>query len=104
MITNILYTNNTWGYDILGDSSHTYWKNMTTDGNLYYSVKQKANITFPDKYTIKQWMAEGKDPQNALADPMFVDPENYNFNLQLGSPAIALGFHQIDTTNVGPNW
>eukprot|EP01084_Bolivina_argentea_P280360 479461_1 len=31
MITNILYTNNTWGYDILGDSSHTYWKNMTTD-------------------------------------------------------------------------
>ncbi len=49
-------------------------------------------------------MAEGKDVQNALADTMFVDPTNYNFDLQLGSPAIALGFHTIDTDNVGPDW
>jgi len=103
-ITNIVYVNNTWGYDILGDPSKTFWKNMTLDGNTYWSLTQHANLTFPDNYTIKQWVAEGKDVQNALQDPMFVDPTNYNFNLKLGSPAIALGFHQIDTENVGPSW
>ena len=77
---------------------------MTMNNNTYWSVKQKNNITFPDNYTINQWNSEGKDIQYAIADPMFVDPEKYNFKLQNDSPAFKLGFKQIDTSNVGPNW
>eukprot|EP01083_Nonionella_stella_P007294 21102_1 len=101
--TNIVYTNDTWNYDILSDPMNTLWKNMTLDGNTYWSVRQGANLTFPDAYSISEWTAEGKDVQNALQDPMFVDPINYNFDIKLGSPAISLGFHPIDTQNVGPN-
>eukprot|EP01083_Nonionella_stella_P066551 175316_1 len=103
-ITNIVYVNDTWGVDILGDPYKTYWKNMTLDGNTYWSVAQGANVTFPYQYSIDEWTKEGKDVQNALADPMFVDADNYDFGLRLGSPAIALGFHPIDTQNVGPKW
>lgn len=102
--TNIIYTNNTWNYDILGDSSHTSWKNMTVNGNTYWSVRQHDNITFPDGYSIQQWTAEGKDIDHVLQDPLFVDAANYNFKLQADSPAIALGFQQIDVENVGPDW
>eukprot|EP01084_Bolivina_argentea_P076355 138374_1 len=103
-ITNIVYTNTTWGYPILWDEFHVGWGNMTVDGNLYWSIQQKNNLTFPDNCTIQQWVKQGKDVQHALDDPLFVDAENYNFALKPGSPAIGLGFHPIDTTNIGPDW
>ena len=102
--TNIVYVKDTFGKDILSDPTKTQYKNFSFDGNTYWSVKQGVNITFPDGVSIKEWENEGKDVQVAIADPMFVDPENYNFELKSGSPAIALGFHDIDTTNVGPDW
>ena len=103
-VSNIVYTNDTFGFDILGDTTHTLWKNMTLDGNTYWSVAQGANVTFPDGYSIEKWVAEGKDVQHAIADPLFVDAQHYDFDLKVGSPAIALGFHPIDTTHVGPDW
>lgn len=36
-----------------------------------------------------------------LQDPLFIDPENFDFNLQLNSPAYNIGFQPIDTSNVG---
>ena len=104
LLTNIMFTTDTWNYDILGDSSQTLWKNMSVNGNTYWSVKQGENITFPDGLSIQQWNAEGKDVKHAISDPLFVDAEHYNFNLLPGSPALALGFEQINTQNVGPDW
>jgi hypothetical protein len=33
---------------------------------------------------------------------LFVNPDNFNFGLKPGSPALKLGFEQIDVTTVGP--
>eukprot|EP01084_Bolivina_argentea_P286253 491029_1 len=103
-ITNIIYVNSTFNKDILDDPRKTKYENFTFDGNNYWSVEQKTKITFPDDATIGEWEKRGKDVQVAIANPMFVDAKSYNFNLQLGSPAIALGFHPINTQNNGPNW
>jgi hypothetical protein len=37
-----------------------------------------------------------------IADPLFVDPLNYDFRLRPESPAFKLGFQPIDTSAVGP--
>ena len=102
--TNIIYVDDTFNKDILSDPIKTQYKNFSFDGNTYWSIKQGTNITFPDDLDIGEWEKEGQDVQVAIADPMFVDPKNYNFQLQVGSPAIDLGFHDIDTSNVGTNW
>ena len=35
---------------------------------------------------------------------MFADVEKYNFTLKSNSPALKLGFEQIDTSTIGPDW
>lgn len=37
-----------------------------------------------------------------IADPLFANPGSYDFRLRPGSPALKLGFHEIDMKNVGP--
>eukprot|EP00490_Sorites_sp_Unknown_P011011 CAMPEP_0114660688 /NCGR_PEP_ID=MMETSP0191-20121206/20668_1 /TAXON_ID=126664 /ORGANISM="Sorites sp." /LENGTH=77 /DNA_ID=CAMNT_0001890301 /DNA_START=1025 /DNA_END=1258 /DNA_ORIENTATION=- len=77
---------------------------MTFNNNTYWSIINENNITFPDNYNITTWQSEGKDINVALKDPMFNDPQSFDFTLNPDSPSIALGFKQIDTTNIGPNW
>lgn len=48
------------------------------------------------------WQALGFDRHSVLADPLFVDPENDNYDLRPGSPALALGFVPIDASRIGP--
>ncbi|MCC7264587.1 MAG: right-handed parallel beta-helix repeat-containing protein [Candidatus Latescibacteria bacterium] len=48
------------------------------------------------------WKALGFDEHSVLADPLFVDPANDNYDLKPGSPALALGFVPIDASRIGP--
>ncbi|MBI2504427.1 MAG: right-handed parallel beta-helix repeat-containing protein [Candidatus Latescibacteria bacterium] len=48
------------------------------------------------------WKALGFDQHSVVADPLFIDPENDNYDLKPGSPALALGFVPIDTSRIGP--
>jgi hypothetical protein len=43
-----------------------------------------------------------QDVGSVFADPLFADPENLNFTLLPGSPALALGFEPIDLSDLGP--
>ncbi len=101
-MTNIVYVNSTYKVDIIADGAHTGCKNMTFNDNTYWSIDQGSQITFPDSLSITQWQAEGKDVQVALKDPMFEDAGNFDFTLKDGSPALELGFKQIDVDDVGP--
>ena len=72
------------------------------NSSIFYNPdKPRAEVDFSGR-TWEQWLAEGKDHHSIYADPMFVDPGRFDFRLQPGSPALKLGFRQIDLSQVGP--
>lgn len=80
------------------DTSVTF----VSDWNIFYNPdKPRAEVDFSGR-TWEQWLAEGKDHHSIYADPMFVDPGRFDFRLKPGSPALKLGFRQIDLSQVGP--
>lgn len=55
----------------------------------------------PVGLSFTEWQQLGQDVDSIVADPLFVDPDSGNYNLQAGSPAFDLGFEPIDMTDVG---
>lgn len=51
--------------------------------------------------TLKNWQSKGLDAGTKCADPLFVDRENHDYRLKPDSPAPALGFREIDTSQIG---
>ena len=43
----------------------------------------------------------GLDARTEFADPKFVDRQNHDYRLKPDSPALALGFQEIDTSQIG---
>ncbi len=72
------------------------------DYNLYFNPKASVDSLRLKEWTWEEWQARGKDEHSLYADPMFVDPENYDFSLHPDSPAFDLGFRAIDLSAVGP--
>jgi hypothetical protein len=55
------------------------------------------------QWTWAEWQARGQDRNSLIADPLFVDPENGDFTLRPGSPAVnRLGFVPLDVSTIGP--
>ena len=48
------------------------------------------------------WRELGFEAHSIVADPLFVDPEHDDYRLQPQSPALKLGFQQIDASLIGP--
>ena len=71
-----------------------------TQDNLYYDTRG-ADIRFADK-SLSEWKESGQDRGSIIADPLFINAENFDFRLQPESPALKMGFHEIDITTVGP--
>lgn len=75
--------------------------------NVYYMETDTYQIG--DTWSVKPWIIYkwddwqkmGYDTTPVIADPMFVDPENDNFNLPADSPALKLGFQPIDMSKIG---
>jgi parallel beta-helix repeat protein len=72
------------------------------DYNLWFNPEKKLEEVDFNGKTWKEWNATGKDAHSLYADPLFVDPENYDFRLKENSPAFKLGFKNIDMSTVGP--
>ena len=68
--------------------------------NLYFNCDGKP-VTFPGG-DLKAWQAAGHDIGSIIADPQFVDPDNFNFNFRKGaSDAAKIGFKPFDYTKAG---
>ena len=73
------------------------------DYNLFFNAAGKE-LTYPGLpggETMERWREMGYDEHSVIADPMFVDPANDNYNLHPDSPAIKLGFKPIDLSRIG---
>jgi len=58
--------------------------------------------TFQETYDLAAWRELGYDLCSVFADPKCADLANADFALAPDSPALALGFQPIDTSDVGP--
>ena len=75
---------------------------FSIDYNVYFNPNlSKEEVRF-GKQSWAEWNGRGKDTNSVYGDPMFVDPDNYDFRLKPGSPAFTLGFRQIDLSTAGP--
>ena len=73
---------------------------FTIDGNIYFD-ERTPDMRFAGK-SFAEWKAAGHDAKSMIADPLFVNPANYDFRLRLESPALKIGFQPIDLSTVGP--
>ncbi len=72
------------------------------DWNIYYNPDRPLEDVEFNGLTWQQWRETGKDKHSRYVDPLFVDPDNYDFRLRDNSPAFGMGFKPIDTSTVGP--
>lgn len=72
-------------------------KDAQTDYNIYYST---ADPTLGESMLQKQ-QSDGVDANSLAVDPLFVDPENGDFQLQPNSPALKMGIVPIDISEIG---
>jgi hypothetical protein len=72
------------------------------DYNLYYNPAVKADALQFNGLSWADWQKTGKDTHSRFADPLFENPEQYDFRLKPGSPALELGFKPINREAVGP--
>jgi parallel beta-helix repeat protein len=95
MENNIVYFNS-------GHLLGTNWADghFTMRGNVYYDMRGAA-ISFAGK-PFSEWQSSGQDRGSIIADPLFVNAGNFDFRLRPESPALKMGFHQIDMSTVGP--
>ena len=98
---NIVY----WNHGALFQGPWTK-ANLILKQNLYFHpsnpTPQFTGLSF------KQWQAAGLDAESRIADPQFVNPDQFNFRLRPGSPAHKIGFQPFDLTRAGvygnPAW
>ncbi|MDH7602221.1 MAG: right-handed parallel beta-helix repeat-containing protein [Armatimonadota bacterium] len=74
--------------------------NFKMDYNVYWNASGRP-ITFAGA-TFDEWKKRGHDVHSLIADPKFVDAEHFDFRVKPDSPAVTLGFRNIDVSQVGP--
>lgn len=100
---NIIYSEGVPVYDIsdeqIREGTVESRNNLIFDctrGEPVFRRRGESIMTFAD------FQAAGRETDSVIADPLFVDPANHDFTLQPASPALAMGFKPIDTSDVGP--
>ena len=68
--------------------------------NLWYDVRGRDMAQF-DKLDWDAWVASGKESGGAYGDPLFADPQHFDFTLSAESPALKLGFKPFDYSRAG---
>ncbi len=95
---NIFY----WKEGVLYSDKRWLNFNVIQDYNVYYDARGRA-VKFFD-YDFQQWKTKGPflDQHSIVADPLFLGASNGDFTLHPDSPALEIGFEEIDIRNAGP--
>ena len=102
--TSFYFTNNIVALDT-GSLLGSTWQNdnFIIDHNIYWDSRAGTNLAklkFAGA-TFAKWHARGHDTNSYFIDPLFVDPSHGDFRLQPDSPALDLGFPQLDLSAAG---
>lgn len=77
-----------------------------SDANLFWDVSGTPDVEVSDDgdmMPFDTWRRDyGCDLHSVVADPRFLDTASRDYRLKPDSPALALGFRPIDTSDVGP--
>ena len=85
----------------LGPDWDTYTWTFESNWNVFYNPNQTVDeVKFYNNESFADWRNRGYDKNSVYADPMFVDPDNYDFRLKPESPALKHGFKPIDLSGV----
>jgi len=72
------------------------------DSNVYYNPEGRYTFgRIKDYKSLDNWHRMGLDTNTKFADPLFVDRENHDYRLKPDSPALTLGFENIDISEIG---
>ncbi len=91
---NIVLTNN--GVPLGGNWGNG---NYRIDYNIYWDIADE-DIEFAGM-EFEEWQELGRDRHSRIADPLFVDAQNYDFRLREDSPVRKWGFEPIDISKIG---
>ncbi|TWT81862.1 hypothetical protein CA13_33160 [Planctomycetes bacterium CA13] len=83
---------------------HSGWRNgvkVQMNQNLYWRAGGKP-FDFAGQ-ELAQWRELGNDQNSIVANPHFVDPDNYDFRLSPDSPVKQIGFIEFDYSQAGVN-
>ena len=97
---SIIFTNNIIYYSsgtLLSNNWHKF--NLLTDYNCYWDTRTR-DIKFTD-ITFDGWQKSGKDQHSVVADPMFVNPEGFDFHFKKLSVARKIKFVPFDYSQAG---
>lgn len=92
-----------FGYGMAGEPTENFYM-IQGNHNLFFDLQGDHcfHDTMGITHTLEQAQQElGLEQHSQYADPKFVDFENNDFRLQPDSPAYALGFRDIDISEVG---
>ncbi len=82
---------------LIGNSWHAV--KLDADYNCYWNTAKKP-IVFA-KQNMEEWQKSGKDSHSIIADPMFVDAENFNFKFKKKKTYSKIEFKPFDFTKAG---
>ena len=83
------------GDNVLPKYSSAGWR---FNHNVYWSVRGTAPTVHGDNF--KQWKATGQDNNSLVAAPGLHRTDDF-ISVEAGSPASRIGFHPIETRNIG---
>ena len=93
---NVVWSSSGAIFQIRGKVDKETFKRV--DNNVYYSPNDDYSFR---QMTLDDWRRMGLDARSQFADPLFVNRKEHDFRLKPDSPALALGFREIDTSEIG---
>jgi hypothetical protein len=72
---------------------------INSDNNSYWDMRTK-DVRF-EKLSFKEWQASGKDRNSVIANPEFVHPEGFDFNIKNKALMKKIGFKPFDYSQAG---
>jgi len=102
-VRNIIYNSNPYSEIFNVGNKNDY--PAESDYNVFYYTGGKTPI-IGDSARIEvnsyaAWLDHGYEKNSIISDPLFKDPANHDYTLLPDSPALKLGFKQIDMKHVG---